>query len=211
MEQQPTVYLIDDDPSLQDSMRYLLKSVGLPLKSFSNAQEFLDQYTPDLVGCLLLDVRMPGMSGLELQQRLNEMGADLPIIVISGHADVPMAVRAIKAGAVDFLEKPFNDQVLLDRIHQAVEENVQRKEGRVEESQILARMETLTPREKEVMELLVSGKANKDIAADLEISRKTLDIHRSKVLQKMAAETVADLVRMVLKMRSSCSRSRDIE
>ncbi len=202
---QPIVYLVDDDAQLRESLQLLLQSVGLPLKSFATAQEFLNQFDPESVGCLVLDIRLPGMSGLELQQRLRESGADLPVILVSGHADVPMAVRGIKNGALDFLEKPFNDQVLLDRIQQGTEEHVQRRKQREAQREILARMETLTPREREVMELLVSGMSNKTIATQLQISRKTLDIHRGKVLQKMEAETVADLVRLVLQTRRCCS------
>lgn len=202
MEIKPSVYLIDDDPAVQDSMRRLLKSVGLPLHTFTTAQEFLEKYDPATsAGCLILDIRMPGMSGLELQQRLRERGDDLPVIVVSGHADVPMTVRAIKAGALDFLEKPCNEQVLLDRIQEGIQENLRRRSEQTERGEIQARMQKLTPREREVLDLLVSGKPNKTIASDLNISRKTLDIHRGKVLQKMEAETVADLVRMVLKAR----------
>lgn len=208
MEIKPVVYLIDDDPGIQDAMRRLLKSVGLQLQTYSHAQEFLEKKekgdpTTSHPGCLVLDIRMPGMSGLELQQRLQDRGDDLPIIVVSGHADVPMTVRAIKAGALDFLEKPFNEQVLLDRIQEGIQESLRRRSEQGERSQIEARVKTLTPREREVLDMLVSGKPNKTIATDLNISRKTLDIHRGKVLQKMQAETVADLVRMVLKARAS--------
>jgi FixJ family two-component response regulator len=201
----PTVYLVDDDAPMRESIHLLLQSVGLPLRSYASAQEFLNQFDPESVGCLILDVRLPGMSGLELQQRLKEINADLPIILFSGHADVPMAVRGIQNGAIDFLEKPFNDQVLLDRIQQGVAEHVKRRHQRAAQQEILSRVETLTPREHEVMELLASGMSNKAIAAQLHISRKTLDIHRGKVLQKMQAETVADLVRLVLGTRHCCS------
>ncbi len=195
------VFLVDDDPDMQESIRSLLKSVGLPLESYTTAQDFLDKYDRSKEGCMILDVRMPGMSGLDLQQRMKEKGIDLPIIVVSGHADVPMTVRAIKTGAIDLIEKPFNDQVLLDRIHEGLEENSRRQQQKEESAEVVERMETLTPREKEVLNMVVSGKTNKNIAADLNISRKTLDIHRSKVLQKMKAESIADLVRMVLRQR----------
>ncbi|MGF1583537.1 MAG: response regulator transcription factor [Gemmataceae bacterium] len=204
MEHKASVVLIDDDPVVQDSVQKLLKSVGLPLTSYTTAHEFLtaiENTGADTVGCLLLDIRMPGMSGLELQQRLRDSGQDIPTIVISGHADVPMTVRAIKNGALDFLEKPYNEQVLLDRIQEGMQESERRRVEQVERAEILTRMNKLTPREKEVLDLLVSGKPNKTIAENLEISRKTLDIHRGKVLQKMEAETVADLVRMVYKAR----------
>jgi FixJ family two-component response regulator len=199
-----TVFLVDDDAQMREAIHMLLQSVGLPIKTYGTAQEFLNQFDPEAVGCLVLDIRLPGMSGLELQQRLRELNADLPVILLSGHADVPMAVRGIKAGAIDFLEKPFNDQVLLDRIQQGVEEHLQRRKRREAQREVTTRMETLTPREREVMELLVSGMSNKSIAAQLHISRKTLDIHRGKVLQKMEAETVADLVRLVLQSRRCC-------
>jgi FixJ family two-component response regulator len=202
MDSKPSVYLIDDDPGVQDAMRRLLKSVGLPLHTFTTAQEFLEKYDPESnVGCLILDIRMPGMSGLELQQRLRERGDDVPIIIVSAHADVPMTVRAIKAGALDFLEKPYNEQVLLDRIQEGIAQNSKRRNEQTERTEVEARMEKLTPRETEVLNLLVSGKPNKKIAEELTISRKTLDIHRGKVLQKMEAETVADLVRLVYKVR----------
>ncbi len=204
METKASVVLIDDDPGVQDSVQKLLKSVGLPLTSYTTAHEFLtaiENTGSDTVGCLLLDIRMPGMSGLELQQRLRDSGHDIPTIVVSGHADVPMTVRAIKNGALDFLEKPYNEQVLLDRIQEGMLESERRRVEQIERADILTRMAKLTPREREVLDLLVSGKPNKTIAEKLEISRKTLDIHRGKVLQKMEAETVADLVRMVYKAR----------
>jgi two-component system response regulator FixJ len=200
-QQQQYVFLVDDDQDMRESIRSLLRSVGLPLESYSTAQEFLEKFDPEKPGCLVLDVRMPGMSGLDLQQRLRDRGIDLPIIIISGHADVSIAVRAIKAGAVDLIEKPFNDQLLLDRIHQALEENTRREHHKVESAEVLTRMAELTPREKEVLDKVVSGMTNKNIAIELGISRKTLDIHRSKVLQKMKAESIADLVRMVLHQR----------
>ena len=201
MTQPQCVFLVDDDLASRESIDLLLKSVGLPLKSFATAQEFLDQLEPAQQGCLILDVRMPGMSGLDLQQRLKEQGIDLPIIIISGHADVPMTVRAIRNGALDLIQKPFNDQHLLDRIHEGLEENLNRLNRKEQTSEVLQRVKLLTPREREVLDMVVSGKTNKKIAEELAISRKTLDIHRSKVLQKMEAESVADLVRMVLQQR----------
>jgi FixJ family two-component response regulator len=195
------VYLLDDDSRFRESLGHLLDSVGLSLEAYPSAQDFLNAYQRGSGGVLILDIRMPGMSGLELQQRLREQGENLATIVVSGHGDVPMAVRALKAGALDFLEKPFNEQVLLERIQQGVEEVRRYRQLQAEQGEVLKRIELLTPREKEVMDLLVSGLANKDIAVKLNISRKTLDIHRSKVMQKMEAETTADLVRMVLQCR----------
>jgi FixJ family two-component response regulator len=201
------VYLLDDDARIRESLRLLLQSVGLSLQAYASAREFLNAYQAGTGGVLILDIRMPGMSGLELQQRLREQGEQMSTIVVSGHADVPMAVRALKAGALDFLEKPFNDQVLLDRIQQGIDEVRRHRQAQAEQGEVLKRIELLTPREKEVMDLLVSGMANKDIAVKLNISRKTLDIHRSKVMQKMDADTTADLVRMVLQYRChDCAR-----
>jgi FixJ family two-component response regulator len=193
---EPKVFLVDDDPGMRDSIRMLMKSVGLPLVSYATAQEFLAGYDPEHAGCLLLDVRMPGMSGLELLQMMPARGIHLPVIILTGHADVPMAVRAMKGGAVEFLEKPFNDQLLLDRIHQAVASNLKYRERLAERNAMAARVALLTPRERQVLELLMAGKANKTIALELGISRKTLDIHRSKIMQKMEAESLTDLVRL---------------
>lgn len=201
MDTDTPIYLIDDDARIRESIRMLLKSVGLSLETYGSAQEFLDAHNTNENGVLILDIRMPGMSGLELQQRLRERGDNMAVIMLSGHGDVPMAVRALRAGALDFLEKPFNDQVLLDRIQQGAEEVKRRGQVQAAQGELRNRMEELTPREREVMDLLVSGLPNKDIASKLNISRKTLDIHRSKVLQKMQAETIADLVRMVLQYR----------
>jgi FixJ family two-component response regulator len=201
MDTNTPVYLIDDDPRIRESIRMLLKSVGLPLQTYATAQDFLTEFNTEKGGVLILDIRMPGMSGLELQQRLREQGNNLATIILSGHGDVPMAVRALKAGALDFLEKPFNDQILLDRIQQGMEDIQHKGQLQAQQGEVLDRMGKLTPRERMVMDLLVSGMANKDIAVKLNISRKTLDIHRSKVLQKMEAETIADLVRMVLQYR----------
>src|SRR5207249_3836235 len=153
----------------------------------------------------ILDMRMPGMSGLDLQDRLRDRGLDLPIIIITGHADIPMTVRAIKSGAVDFLEKPFNEQVLIDRVFQAIRENSHRRESRTLRAAFNKRLELLTPREREVLDLLVAGKSNKDIAEQLNISRKTLDIHRAKVLHKMQADSVVQLVRMAMSGKQSCA------
>lgn len=203
------VVLVDDDPAIQDAVQKLLKSVGLPLRSYTAAQEFLttiETHGASDVGCLLLDIRMPGMSGLELQQRLREIGHDIPTIVLSGYADVPLTVRAIQNGALDVLEKPYNEQVLLDRIQEGLQESQLRQQEQIERAAILERMAKLTPREKEVLALLASGKPNKQIAEDLTISRKTLDIHRGKVLQKMQAETVAALVGMVARARGDSLR-----
>lgn len=198
MDPQPTVFIVDDDTNIRNATAALIQSVGLPLVAFSTSQEFLEKYDPRQPGCLILDVRMPGMSGLELQQRLNDLGRPLAIIMITGHADVPMTVRGIKAGAVDFLEKPFNDQVLLERVQLALELNRKHRQQQVERDAVAERLAELTPRERQVLDLIVSGETNKAIALQLKISRKTLDIHRANVMRKMKAESIAQLVHMAL-------------
>ncbi len=191
-----TVYIVDDDPAMRDSLRWLLDSVSLEVKTFSDAKEFLDAYVPQSPGCLVLDVRMPGMSGMELQERLTSDGVSLPVIFITGHGDVPMAVRALRNGAVDFIEKPFSDQALLDRIQQAVEQHRRRIAEDRHHEDVKTRMRTLSPREREVMGLVVSGKSNKSIAADLNLSPKTVEVHRARVMEKMRAKSLPDLVTM---------------
>ena len=199
----PTVFVVDDDAAVRDSLKMLLKSVGQLVETFGSAQEFLDAYKDDRPGCLVLDIRMPGMSGLELQEKLNERHAIIPVIFITGHGDVPMAVEAMQAGAVDFIQKPFRDQDLLDRINQALEKDAANRAALAERSAIAKRLATLTPREHEVMELVVRGKANKVIAGDLNLSQRTVEIHRARVMEKMQASSLAHLVRMVLEVEKS--------
>jgi two-component system response regulator FixJ len=199
-EQKPTVFVVDDDAAVRDSLRLLLKSVGLPVEVFESAQDFLDADRDDRPGCLVLDIRMPGMSGLELQVKLNERHSILPIIFITGHGDVPMAVEAMQAGAVDFIQKPFRDQDLLDRINQALEKDAGSRRMLAERNMIRKRLESLTPREREVLDLVVAGKANKVIAGDLNLSQRTVEIHRARVMEKMEAHSLAHLVRMVLEV-----------
>jgi len=196
-----TVYIIDDDAAMRRSIEFLTDSVGLKSRSFESAQSFLDGVRPEDGGCLLLDVRMPGMSGLDLLDRINEDGYSLPVIIITGHADVPMAVRALQSGALEFIEKPFNDQTLLDRVQSAMESDARRRASSRERDAIRARMRTLTPREREVMELVVEGKANKEIAGALELSEKTIEVHRARLMRKMGAGNAADLVRGVMEVR----------
>jgi FixJ family two-component response regulator len=192
------VFVIDDDQALRDSLRWLLESVRLLTRFFTSAQEFLDSYDPEQPGCIVLDVRMPGMSGLELLDRLVAEAASLPVILLTAHADVPMAVRALKTGAVDFLTKPFNSQVLLDRIQVALEKDRQRRTTRRQIAHVAARFAALTPREREVMTLVVGGCSNKEIAAALGVSAKTVEAHRNKVMEKTEAGSVADLVRLAI-------------
>lgn len=196
-----TVFIVDDDPAMRNSIEFLVDSVGLRSRSFASAQDFLDDASQDVPGCLLLDVRMPGISGLDLLEQLAERGFVLPVIIITGHADVPMAVRALKSGASEFIEKPFNDQALLDKVQQALERDAEHRRTRADRAVILRRLDTLTPRETEVMELVVSGKANKEAASILGLSEKTIEVHRSRVMKKMEASNAADLIRMVLESR----------
>ncbi len=194
---QPLVYLVDEDEAVRDALGMLFKSVGLPHQAFASALDFLEQYDPNRHSCLVADIRMPGLSGLELQERLNEQRAQLPIIFITGHADVPMAVTAMKSGAVDFVQKPFRDQDLLDRIHQALERDREQRKGRAEADEIRARIALLTPRENEVMQRVVRGQANKVIAMDLGVSQRTVELHRARVMRKLRMRSVAELVHAV--------------
>ena len=193
-----TVFVVDDDEAVRTSLKLLLRSVGLPVETAASAQEFLDRFDAERPGCLVLDIRMPGLSGLELQERLNAMHAMIPVVFITGHGDVPMAVEAMQHGAVDFIQKPFRDQDLLDRINQALEKDRDNRAGLRERDNIRARIADLTPREKEVLDLVAAGKANKVIASDLEVSQRTVEIHRARVMEKMKASSLAHLVRMVI-------------
>jgi FixJ family two-component response regulator len=197
-ELQSTVFVVDDDEAVRDSLGLLIDSVGLEFETFASAQEFLEAYDPGRPGCLVLDIRMPGMSGLELQRRLGEIGAILPIIFITGHGDVPVAVRAMREGAVDFLQKPFEDQDLLDRIQQSLERDAVHRRELAERQGILERIAGLTPREREVMDLVAAGLANKNAASRLGVSQRTVEIHRARVMEKMGATSLAHLVRMAM-------------
>ena len=193
-----TVYVVDDDEAVRDSIRLLLLSVDHQVETFESPLEFLRR-APDIdSGCLVLDVRMPAMSGLELQQRLKQAGVPIPIIFITGHGDVPMAVQAMQAGAFDFLQKPFRDQDLLDRIGEALAADRNRSSGSLRQDGIRNRLKLLSPREREVLDKVVQGHANKVIAADLNLSQRTVEIHRARVMEKMEAHSLAELVRMLL-------------
>ena len=193
-----TVIVVDDDAGVRNSMRILLKSVGLNCTLFASAQEFLGAYQPSQQGCLVLDIRMPGMSGLELQQELNLRGAVIPVIFMSGHGDIPMAVEAIQHGAFDFLQKPIREQDLLDRIQRAITKDGELRKSLGEHARIQSHLDSLTPREREVLDLMTLGKQNKAIAQDLAVSPRTIEIHRARVMEKMSAHSVAELVRMML-------------
>jgi FixJ family two-component response regulator len=192
----PTVFIIDDDADVRASIAGLLKSVGLQSEIFGTAQEFLCRKRPDGLSCLVLDVRLPGMNGLDVQRQLTEAGVPIPIIFITGHGDIPMSVRAMKSGAVEFLTKPFNDQDLLDAIYQALDRDQVTRQQQNELSALQNRYATLTPREREVMGLVVSGMLNKQIASELGTSQITVKIHRGQAMRKMQAASLADLVRM---------------
>ena len=198
MPPEPTVFVVDDDPAMRDSLCWLLQSVDLHVETYPSADAFLAAYDAARPGCLVLDVRMPGMSGLNLQDELRARDIRLPIIMLSGHAEVPTAVRALKAGAIDFMEKPFSDELLLDRIRQAIDLDREQRDAGARRAAVAERYALLTPREREVMELVTAGKANKVIAAELGLSPKTVEVHRAAVMDKMRADSVADLVRMRL-------------
>jgi two-component system response regulator FixJ len=194
----PTVFVVDDDQAMRNSLKWLIESVGVQVESFASADDFLSRYHPGRSGCLVLDVRMPGMSGLDLQEYLAEKAIRIPVVIITGHGDVPMAVRAMKGGAVDFIEKPFNDEVLLDAIRRALALEEQQRSHQSEHLQIQERMSHLTPREHEVMQMVTEGKSNKEIANVLGVSAKTIEAHRARVMEKMQARSLAELVRMAL-------------
>jgi FixJ family two-component response regulator len=193
----PLVYLVDDDEAVRDSLGLLLRSVGIPSAVYASALDFLEAYDPQRHSCLVADIRMPGLSGLELQQRLNERDAEIPIIFITGHGDVPMAVNAMKSGAMDFIQKPFRDQDLLDRIHKALEQDKERRALRAQQQALRQRLALLTPRETEVMHRVVSGQANKVIALDLGVSQRTVELHRARVMRKLQMRSLAELVHAV--------------
>ena len=197
-EADATVFVVEDDEAVRKMMRTLLNSVGLNTAAFGSAQEFLEAYKAHQPGCLVLDVRMPGMSGLELQQLLNMRGAILPVIFVSGHGDIPMAVEAMQQGAFDFLQKPFRDQDLLDRVQRALEKDRGNRAQLREKNRIQERRDSLTPREREILDLMTRGKPNKVMAADLGVSQRTVEIHRARVMEKMGASSLAQLVRMVM-------------
>ncbi len=199
----PKVFIVDDDPGVLDSLRFLMRSVGLDAETYQSAHEFLEVFDIERPGCLVLDVRMPEMSGLELQERLVSLGSVLPIIFITAHGDIPMAVQAVKAGAVDFVQKPFRDQDLIDKIQGALQQDAQMRRRLADREEITERIESLTPRELEVMHWVVEGKANKVIAHSLGISQRTVEIHRARVMEKMQAESVPHLVQMVIRSRST--------
>jgi two-component system, LuxR family, response regulator FixJ len=197
-KRKPLIYIVDDDDGMRRALTVLITTIGYQPLAFAKPTEFLAKYDPNQPGCLVLDVRMPEMSGLEVQQHLNKAGSMLPVILVSGHGDIPMAVQAMKDGAFDFLQKPFRDQELIDRINGALKLDAQNRESVDRLADLTAREESLTPREREVLALVVDGKANKVIAIDLGLSERTVEIHRANVMEKMGARSVAHLVKMHL-------------
>ena len=195
-EPDASVFVVDDDVQVRESLKGLIRSVGLRVEVFASAQEFLRSKRPDVPSCLVLDVRLPGLSGLDLQRRTSEAGLEIPIIFITGHGDIPMTVRAMKAGAVEFLTKPFRDQDLLDAIQQALERDRKARDQRADIEELRSRFASLTPREREVMARVVAGLLNKQIGAELGSSETTVKIHRHQVMEKMGAGSLAELVRM---------------
>jgi two-component system response regulator FixJ len=199
------VHVVDDEDDVRDAVGMLLESVGLPAATYASAAEFLETCDGTRPGCVVLDVRLPGMNGLAAQEAMADAGIGLPVVFISGHGDIPMAVRAVQAGALDFLEKPFSDQDLLDCVHRALELDAQQRRSREAEAEVERNLDALTPREREVLEKLLEGKVNKVIARELDVSTRTVEIHRSRVLHKMGVANVSQLVRLVL----SSERYRD--
>lgn len=197
----PTVFIVDDDEAVRDALGLLLRSVGLASEAHASGDEFLATFDPGRPGCLLLDVRMPGASGPEVQARLAALGSSLPIIFLTAHGDIDMAVKAVKAGAFDFIQKPFRDQVLLDKIQFALTRDARLRQERREIDAVRSRIASLTPREHELLEMVVAGRANKVIAEELGISQRTVEIHRAHVMRKMEADSVTDLVRMLMRAR----------
>jgi FixJ family two-component response regulator len=200
---EPKVYIVDDDEAVRESLALLLDSMDQNCQSFNSAVDFLNAYSGGMTGCLVLDIRMPGMNGLELQKQLNAGGSILPIIFVTGHGDVPMAVEAMQHGAVDFIQKPYREQDLLDKINMAIALDENNREVLGHRHKIIEKLSALTPREKEVMEMMVNGKANKVIAIDLGISQRTVEIHRARVMEKMATNSLAHLVKMIVAVENA--------
>lgn len=192
------VYIVEDDDAVRESLQLVLESVGYKTQSFPSANDFLDAYDSDMAGCMVLDIRMPGMNGMELQRKLNERNSILPVIFVTGHGDVPMAVEAMQQGALDFVQKPYREQELLEKIEHAFKLDKANRDSLSQRQSISTRLQSLTPRELDVLRLMVEGKANKVIAIDLDISQRTVEIHRARVMEKLEANSLAHLVRMVM-------------
>ena len=200
-DSQQIVYIVEDDEAVRDSLEMMLVSMKHKVEAFPTANAFLESYNEAMAGCIVLDIRMPGMDGMELQKELNRQNSILSIIFVTGHGDVPMAVEAMQLGAIDLIEKPYREQDLLEKIKAALELDAEQRESLTEKKEILRRLEELTPREKEIMDMMIEGHANKVIAIDLDISQRTVEIHRSRVMHKMGTHSLAHLVRMVLMVK----------
>ena len=203
MKSEPIVHVVDDEEDVRGALALLLRSVNLGAQTYGSAQEFLDTYRGGSPGCLVVDVRLPGISGLELQERLVKAGITLPVIVITGHGDIPMAVRAMRAGALDFIEKPFNDQALIDRVHEGIRRSLHVQDAAGERAEIERRHATLTERERQIMAQVVQGRLNKQIADELGVSTRTVETHRAHIIEKMGATSLSHLVRMAVAMTGS--------
>ena len=201
MVKSATVFVVDDDPDIRAAVALLMKSVKLPVRTFAGADEFLSKWDPGDAGCLVLDVRMPGMSGLELQNVLRERNAEIPIVFLSGHGDIPMALRAVRSGAVDFIEKPFRDQPLIDAVHEALVLDEARRQDRSERDNLLGRVGALTPRERQVAELVASGRSSPEIAKALKLSSRTVEMHRARAMKRLGVEGVVEMTRLILEAR----------
>ena len=198
MTQASRVYIVEDDAAVRESLTMMLESVDREVNAFENADCFLDAYHQDMAGCIVLDIRMPGMNGMELQRKLNQINSILPIIFVTGHGDVPIAVEAMQQGAVDFVQKPYREQELLEKINQAIKLDEENRSSLQQRQAIMENMTALTPRENDVMMQMVEGKANKVIAIELDISQRTVEIHRARVMEKLNANSLAHLVRMYM-------------
>ena len=204
-ETEQTVYIVEDDEAVRDSLSMLLRSEGLAVQGYERATRFLEDWHPAMQGCMVLDIRMPEMDGMALQDELIERGSTLPIIFVTGHGDVPLAVEAMRKGAVDFIEKPYREDQLMDKIRGALAADAEQQQGREQKRVIEQRLDQLTPREREIMDRMVAGQANKVIAIELDISQRTVEIHRSRVMHKMGTHSLAQLVRMVMSVRDGDS------
>jgi RNA polymerase sigma factor (sigma-70 family) len=201
MTQNPLIFIIDDDDEVRSALALLMESVGLQSETYACAAHFIEQFDPSRAGCIILDVRMQGMSGLMLQESLHQHEIHPPIIFITGHGDVPMAVNAIKAGAIDFLQKPFNEQALLDSVYRAIAKDEQQRGQAYQQAELQQRLARLTPREREVLDLVVQGLRNKNIAHNLHIAQSTVEVHRSRAMEKMQANSLSDLMRIMLSIK----------